>query len=128
MRWKRRVAILLWMERPGISRHFAKLGIIGGQAKFPTWVGPYHAAQDVGQFIGFTNGPIPAILEFFGGHPLRVDDRVTGIIMRPVMIMDASLAVHLLVKPGAWKWREDMVKHQVDFGGLYEIDGALEHA
>jgi len=58
---------------------------------------------------------------------LWVDDRLTGIIMRPVAIVDPPLAVHFLVKPGAWKWREDMVKDHVDFGGIDEIDGALEH-
>ena len=59
---------------------------------------------------------------------MRVDDRMTGIIMRPVTIMDAPLAVHLLVQLGAWKWRQDVIKHQVDFGGIDEIDGAFEHA
>ena len=46
--------------------------------------------------------------------------------MRPVTVVDTPLAVHFLVKPGAWKWREDMVKDYVDFGGIDEIDGALE--
>jgi hypothetical protein len=83
LRWKKRVAILLRMKRLGISRHFAKLGIIGHEANLPAWVGPYYAPQDVGQFIGFPHGPIPAILKFFGGHPLWMDDRVAGIIMCP---------------------------------------------
>ena len=52
---------------------------------------------------------------------------MTSIIMRPVAIVDETLAVHFLVKPGAWKWREDMVKDHVDFGGIDEIDGAFEH-
>ncbi len=47
--------------------------------------------------------------------------------MRPVAIMDTTLVVHFLIKPGAWKWREDMVNDQVYFGGIDEIDGAFEH-
>lgn len=39
--------------------------------------------------------PGVAVLEFFGGHVLRAEDGVAGVVAGPVFVEDAALGFHL---------------------------------
>ncbi len=53
---------------------------------------------------------------------------MTDIVIRPVAVVDPSLALHLLVQFGTRERCKDVIEGGIDLGGIDKVNCAFKHA
>jgi len=57
-----------------------------------------------------------------------MDDRMADIVIRPVGVVNAALALHLVIQFGTRKRGKDVIEGGIDLGGIDKVNCTLKRA